>query len=81
METTERTPVATRTATFFFEDTTPNTVKFEEVPARGQAPMSGRLYLKKYVVEGMAAELGVDTLHGVEVTIRGIAAPATAEQA
>lgn len=72
--TTAREP-GVRTVTFFVEKETPNTVKFEEVPARAQAPLSGSLYLKKYAEQAMASEMGVESLYGLEVTIRGIAAP------
>lgn len=73
-ETAQRT--STRTALFLVEKETKNTVKFEEVPARGQMKLSGSLYLQNTVEQQMADELGVEALYGLEVTIRGIPAPA-----
>lgn len=77
MSNTTEQRTATRTTTFMVEKETKNTVKFEEVPARGQAPLSGSLYVQKHIVEAMAAELGVETLHGLTVTLVAIPAPTT----
>jgi hypothetical protein len=47
------TDTKTRTVSFFFEKETKNTVKFEEVPERGQPAIMGSLYLQKWVVAQM----------------------------
>lgn len=39
------------TATFKREKETKNTVKFEEVPAKGTPPIIGSLYVQKFAVE------------------------------
>ena len=39
------------TATFNRGKETPGTFRYDEVPPKGQAPVAGTLYLKKYFVE------------------------------
>jgi hypothetical protein len=61
------TTTATREVTAVFRKAkeTPGTFKYDEVPPKGQPPVSGSLYLKKYIAE----QLGdAETL---TVTIKG----------
>lgn len=41
------------TLTFETEKTTKNTVKFSEVPVKGQPPVCGSLYVQKFAHEQM----------------------------
>jgi len=47
-----------KTVKFVIEKETKNTVKFNEVPAEGQPPIIGTLYVQKWFV-GAATELEV----------------------
>lgn len=47
-----------KTATFKKEKETKNTIKFTEVPAAGQPPIMGTLYLQKWVA-GDAEEVTI----------------------
>lgn len=59
MELIERMEAAVeKTVKFKVEKETKNTVKFEEVPAEGQPPIIGTLYVQKWFV-GDARELEV----------------------
>ncbi len=42
-----------------FEKETKNSLRFQEVEEKGQAPRIGTLYVKKYAVDGRPAELTV----------------------
>ena len=41
--------MTTKSATFAKTKETKNTIKFDEIPADGEAPIIGSLYVKKYV--------------------------------
>jgi hypothetical protein len=47
-----------KTVKFVIEKETKNTVKFNEVPAEGQPPIIGTLYVQKWFI-GAATELEV----------------------